>query len=122
MSPRVVAGCEVHHACRIVQAQNTPGVSEIEPGPRSGRIWSSKRQRSVMDVLIQDSKFAFRLLWKDRAYAVAIVLTLARCLGANATFAVVQAVLIRPLPFPQADGTDPAAWSFRKVTSPGRAS
>jgi predicted permease len=57
-----------------------------------------------MDVLIQDSKFAFRLLWKERAYALAVVLTLALCLGANAAiFAVVQAVLIRPLPFPDAD-------------------
>jgi hypothetical protein len=57
-----------------------------------------------MDVLIKDSKFAFRLLWKERAYALAVVLTLALCLGANAAiFAVVQAVLIRPLPFPDAD-------------------
>jgi predicted permease len=57
-----------------------------------------------MDVLLQDSKFAFRLLRKDRAYALAVVLTLAVCLGANAAiFAVVQAVLIRPLPFPESD-------------------
>jgi len=64
----------------------------------------SEYQRPAMDVLIQDSKFAFRLLCKEPAYALAVVLTLALCLGANAAiFAVVQAVLIRPLPFPDAD-------------------
>jgi predicted permease len=57
-----------------------------------------------MDTFRQDLLFALRLLRKDRAYALAVVLTLALCLGANAAiFAVVQSVLIRPLPYPDAD-------------------
>ena len=57
-----------------------------------------------MDTLRQDLLFALRLLGKDRAYALAVILTLALCLGANAAvFAVVQSVLIRPLPYPDAD-------------------
>jgi predicted permease len=55
-----------------------------------------------MDVLRQDLLFALRVLRKDRAYAAAVILTLAICLGANtAIFAVVRSVLLRPLPYPE---------------------
>ncbi len=55
-----------------------------------------------MDVLRQDLLFAFRMLRKDRAYAAAVILTLAICLGANtAIFTVVRSVLLRPLPYPE---------------------
>jgi hypothetical protein len=57
-----------------------------------------------VDTFRHDLRFALRLLAKDRAYALAVILTLALCLGANAAvFAVVQSVLIRPLPYPDAD-------------------
>lgn len=57
-----------------------------------------------MDAFRQDLLFALRLLRKDRAYAAAVILTLALCLGANAAiFSVVQSVLLRPLPYPAAD-------------------
>ena len=55
-----------------------------------------------MDTLRQDLKFAFRMLGKDRGFAVTAILTLALCIGANtAIFTVVQSVLLRPLPFPE---------------------
>ena len=54
-----------------------------------------------MDVIRQDLAFAFRGLRKDRAYAAAVIVTLAVCLGANtAIFTVVRSVLLRPLPYP----------------------
>jgi predicted permease len=57
-----------------------------------------------MDAFRQDLLFALRLLRKDRAYAAAVILTLAVCLGANAAiFTVVRSVLLRPLPYPAAD-------------------
>src|SRR5262249_18420785 len=57
-----------------------------------------------MERLIQDLRFAVRLLWKDRAFATTAVLTLAVCIGANAAiFAVVNSVLLQPLPVPRAD-------------------
>jgi putative ABC transport system permease protein len=57
-----------------------------------------------MDVFRQDLVFAWRMLTKDRAYAAAVILTLAICLGANAAiFTVVRSVLLRPLPY-----TDPS--------------
>ena len=53
-----------------------------------------------MDGLLQDLRFAFRLFWKDRAFALTTILTLAICIGANAAiFTVVRSVLLRPLPY-----------------------
>jgi predicted permease len=57
-----------------------------------------------MDTLRQDLRFALRLLWKDRSFAATSILTLALCIGANtAIFAVVRSVLLRPLPYPEAE-------------------
>jgi predicted permease len=57
-----------------------------------------------MDVLRQDFAFALRLLRRDKAFAIAVILTLGVCLGANtAIFTVVRSVLLRPLPYPESD-------------------
>ena len=61
-----------------------------------------------MDILSQDLLFAFGCCAKDRAFAAAVILTLALCLGANtAIFTVVRSVLLRPLPYPRVR----AGWS-----------
>jgi hypothetical protein len=55
-----------------------------------------------MDRLLQDLRFAGRLLWKDRSFSLTTIATLALCLAANvAIFAVVNGVLLKPLPFPE---------------------
>ena len=57
-----------------------------------------------MDRLIQDLRFAGRLLWKDRNFSITTIATLALCLAANvAIFAVVNGVLLKPLPFDEPD-------------------
>jgi putative ABC transport system permease protein len=57
-----------------------------------------------MDVFRQDLLFAWRTLRKDAAFAAAVVLTLAICLGANAAiFTLVRSVLLRPLPYAEPD-------------------
>src|SRR5215207_6034372 len=54
--------------------------------------------------MLHDLRFAVRILLKDRGFALTVLLTLALCIGANAAiFAVVNSVVLRPLPVPGAD-------------------
>ena len=49
-------------------------------------------------------RYAARLLRKTPGFTATALLTLAICLGANLTiFAVIDSILLRPLPFPEAD-------------------
>jgi len=53
---------------------------------------------------VNDLKFALRQLRNSPAFTVTALATVAICLGANlAIFAVINSILLRPLPFPQSD-------------------
>ncbi|MCZ6806074.1 MAG: ABC transporter permease [Deltaproteobacteria bacterium] len=57
-----------------------------------------------MESLLQDLKFAVRQLFREKGFFITTALTLALCIGANTTiFSVVNSVLLRPLPFPEAE-------------------
>ena len=54
--------------------------------------------------MIRDVRQGWRLLRRTRGFTIAAIAVLAMCIGANtAVFSVVNALLLRPLPYPDAD-------------------
>ena len=55
-------------------------------------------------MFFNDLRYSARVLIKNPAFTVTALVTVAICLGANlAIFAVINSILLRPLPFPQSD-------------------
>src|SRR6185437_9578201 len=59
---------------------------------------------SFADETVRNVRYAARLLRRSPGFSLAVIGTLAFCIGANtAIFSVVDAVLFRPLPYPEPD-------------------
>ena len=79
--------------------------ARMELGGRNSVEEDCRKARGLqwLDEVGRNARFSARLLRKSPAFTTAALLTLALCLGANLTiFAVVDAILVRPLPFPDA--------------------
>jgi putative ABC transport system permease protein len=73
----------------------------------------------LLDATLANVKSAFRLIRKSPTFSATVVLTLALGIGANsAVFSAIDAILLRPLPFPNADQLMHLEQYNLKVASP----
>jgi predicted permease len=80
--------------------------ARIEFGGRNSieRDCREARGLHMFDELGRQLRYAYRLLRKTPGFTITALLTLAVCLGSNLTiFAVINSILLRPLPFPESD-------------------
>jgi putative ABC transport system permease protein len=102
------------HIEKLTQDYIAQGMASEEARRRAGVEFGGREQvkqqvrevhiSAFFEALTANLKAAFRFLRKSPTFSLAVILTLALGIGANsAVFSAIDAVVIRPLPYPEGD-------------------
>src|ERR1700719_1771521 len=117
------------HIEELTEANIAAGMSPQEARRQAqlefgGREQIKEELRDIYRVRIVDSaaanlKSAFRFLRKSPSFSITVILTFALGIGANsAVFSAIDAILLRPLPFPNGDQLAAISQFNPKIQSP----
>jgi predicted permease len=92
------------HARAALLIREIAGLPSLAWSDRERQLAVGQAKAGTMDAVLQEVQQAARRLWRSPAFTSATVLTLGLAIGANAAiFAVVERVVINPLPYPESD-------------------
>ena len=73
------------------------GIEQVKESVRDVRVGFG------LTTAVRDVRYGSRVLWRSPGYSIVVILTIALGIGVNvAIFSVIHAVLLRPLPYPEA--------------------